>query len=175
MPLSEHYFLIRALESSQSAASTEAESSLLSWQHRHCCSCQRSFTPSPRAPSIPHSSFCVYRACPYMARSFQRAAAARQKHKRLLSTPPHQSMSAAQYKHGSSRLEACEDENRPPGQVFRNLAIKNPMVSLSALWGREAAAPLWSQLSSGRNLWSRRSCSGDSPAPCMPSAPIWGS
>lgn len=124
-----------------------------------------------------HPSFLVsvYRAYPYMACSFQRAAVARKKHERLLSTAPHRSVSAARFKHGSSRLEAHESENTLPGQAFRNLAIKNPMVSLSALWVRGAAVLPWSQLSSGRNLWSICSCSGDSPAPCRPSAPTWGS
>ncbi|TNN57931.1 hypothetical protein EYF80_031847 [Liparis tanakae] len=56
----------------------------------------------------------------------------------------------------------------------RNLAMKNPMVSPSALQERGGApgVPVWSQLNSGRNLWRRRSCFGDRPAPSMPSAPI---
>lgn len=66
-------------------------------------------------------------------------------------------------------------ENLPCGQFFRNLAIKKPMVSLSALQGRGAAIPACSQLSSGLNLWRRCSCSGESPAPSIPSAPTWGS
>ncbi len=63
----------------------------------------------------------------------------------------------------------------PSGQFFRNLAIKKPIVSPSALQLSGAAVPVWSQLSSGLNLWRRRSCSGDRPAPGMPSAPMWGS
>lgn len=152
-------------------------------QSRHCCrgntgtaafASAHSLCPHVRPPSL-LPSLCVYRAYPYMACSFQRAAVARKKHERLLSTAPHRSVSAARLKHGSSRLEAHESENMLPAQAFRNLAIKNPMVSLSALWVRGAAVSPWSQLSSGRNLWSICSCSGDSPAPCMPSAPIWGS
>lgn len=48
-------------------------------------------------------------------------------------------------------------------------------MSLSALQGSGAVISVCSQLSSGLNLWRRRSCSGGRPAPGMPSAPMWGS
>lgn len=148
----------------------------MSWQQRHCCICQRSFSLRPHVhpPSLLFR-LRVYRAYPYMARSLWRESScggAETRASFVNTAPP------AQYKHSSSCLEADEDENTPPpppNQIFRNLAIKNPMVSLSALQERGAAVPLWSQLSSGRNLWRRRSCSGDSPAPSMPSDPMWGS
>ena len=68
-------------------------------------------------------------------------------------------------------------------QLFRNLAMKKPMVSLSAWSVRRGAGDpeepssgsVWSQLSSGLNLWRSRSWSGDRPAPSMPSEPTWGS
>ena len=142
--------------------------------------------PSPRAspPSLPLSpALCVYKAYPYMARRFREqlfgGRCCKQRSERLCQHGRVKAHSVSSYKHHCSRLQSHTRAERhnimPSGQFFRNLAMKKPIVSLSALPGRGAVASVWSQISSGLNLWRRRSCSGGRPAPNMPSAPMWGS